>query len=221
MAYEFAEQMDWTWPDWIVYPDRRRHRHGRDVEGVRRDRAHRLGAGGRGRGWCRCRPRACAPIVRAFPAGRRRAEPWEDASNDRRRPARAARDWRLPDPSRRPRERRHRARRRTKRWSTACSRSAGTPGLSIAAPEGGAALVAVQRLVADGSNQAARSVVLFNTGGALKYLDVILPPAPSALSPHHPVRPPVCTAHRERWMPCLDCWAGFSSARSSAQSRNC
>ena len=44
---------------------------------------------------------------------------------------------------------------------------------SGAAPEGGAALVAIQRLVENGSIKPHESVVLFNTGGALKYLDVI------------------------------------------------
>jgi threonine synthase len=42
-----------------------------------------------------------------------------------------------------------------------------------AAPEGGAALAAIQRLVADGTMKRQESVVLFNTGGALKYLDVL------------------------------------------------
>jgi len=42
-----------------------------------------------------------------------------------------------------------------------------------AAPEGGAAFVAISRLVADGTIKADESVVLFNTGGALKYLDVL------------------------------------------------
>jgi threonine synthase len=42
-----------------------------------------------------------------------------------------------------------------------------------AAPEGGAALAAIQRLVADGTIKTHESVVLFNTGGALKYLDVL------------------------------------------------
>ena len=42
-----------------------------------------------------------------------------------------------------------------------------------AAPEGGAAFVAIQRLVEDGSIKPSESVVLFNTGGALKYLEVI------------------------------------------------
>jgi threonine synthase len=42
-----------------------------------------------------------------------------------------------------------------------------------AAPEGGAALVAIQRLVESGTIGKRESVVLFNTGGALKYLDVL------------------------------------------------
>ena len=42
-----------------------------------------------------------------------------------------------------------------------------------AAPEGGAALVAVERLVAAGAIERHDVVILFNTGGALKYLDVL------------------------------------------------
>jgi threonine synthase len=42
-----------------------------------------------------------------------------------------------------------------------------------AAPEGGAALAAIRALVADGSIRSNDRVVLFNTGGALKYLDAL------------------------------------------------
>ena len=42
-----------------------------------------------------------------------------------------------------------------------------------AAPEGGAALSAIRKLVADGTIKPHETVVLFNTGGALKYLDVL------------------------------------------------
>jgi threonine synthase len=42
-----------------------------------------------------------------------------------------------------------------------------------AAPEGGAALVAIEGLVKRGVIGHGESVVLFNTGGALKYLDVL------------------------------------------------
>ena len=42
-----------------------------------------------------------------------------------------------------------------------------------AAPEGGAALHAVRVLIAQGRIQPHDTVVVFNTGGALKYLDVL------------------------------------------------
>jgi len=42
-----------------------------------------------------------------------------------------------------------------------------------ASPEGGAGLAAVRRLVADRLIKRSDSVVLFNTGGALKYLEVM------------------------------------------------
>ena len=47
-----------------------------------------------------------------------------------------------------------------------------TEGIS-AAPEGGAALAAIRQLVTAGTIKPSDSVVLFNTGGALKYLDLI------------------------------------------------
>jgi threonine synthase len=42
-----------------------------------------------------------------------------------------------------------------------------------AAPEGGAALAAIRQLVANGSILSHETVILFNTGGALKYLDLM------------------------------------------------
>ena len=42
-----------------------------------------------------------------------------------------------------------------------------------AAPEGGAALAAIRHLVEDGTIRPTEFVVLFNTGGALKYLDAL------------------------------------------------
>ena len=44
-----------------------------------------------------------------------------------------------------------------------------------AAPEGGAALAALEILVRRGEVKPADTIVLFNTGGALKYLDVLNP----------------------------------------------
>ena len=136
--------------------DRRRHRHGRHVEGVRRDRAHRLDAAGHGgRGWCRCRPRAARRSSARFEQGAEKARAVGGRVDDRRRPARAARDRRLPDPARGARERRHRARRVRPVDGRRDAGDRQHEGVS-AAPEGGAALVAIQRLVADGTDQAAR-----------------------------------------------------------------
>ena len=42
-----------------------------------------------------------------------------------------------------------------------------------AAPEGGATLAALRALVHDGTINTSDSVVLFNTGGALKDLDIL------------------------------------------------
>ena len=42
-----------------------------------------------------------------------------------------------------------------------------------AAPEGGAGLEALRMLLRDGLVKSTETVVLFNTGGALKYLDVL------------------------------------------------
>jgi len=42
-----------------------------------------------------------------------------------------------------------------------------------AAPEGAASLSALRRLIADGKIKKHETVVIFNTGGALKYLDVL------------------------------------------------
>ena len=49
----------------------------------------------------------------------------------------------------------------------------GEEGIS-AAPEGGAALQAVKVLLRSGDLKPSDTVVLFNTGGALKYLDVLV-----------------------------------------------
>ena len=128
--------------------DRRRHRHGRHVEGVRGDGADRLeGAGtpaedglGAGRAL-----RADRPRVRA---GRRAVRDVAERADGGRRPARAEGDRRLPRAARRPRERRHRDRRLRRRHGRAtCARWARKEGIS-AAPEGGAALHALRVLLA-------------------------------------------------------------------------
>ena len=114
----------------------------------------------------------CAPIVRAFERGTEKAEAWANATTvaDGLRVPRAIGDFLIL-----------RAIRESGGTAVAVSdremidgmlEMGSTEGIS-AAPEGGAALAAVRRLIADGTIQRSESVVLFNTGGALKYLDVL------------------------------------------------
>ena len=172
MAFELAEQMSWQWPNWIVYPTG----GGTGMVGMWKafEELEAIGWGAAGR-----RPRmvsvqaeGCAPIVRAFSEGAEKARPWEGATTvaDGLRVPRAIGDFLIL-----------RAIRESHGTALAVSDAAMIHGMLelgsnegiSAAPEGGAALAAIERLVADGSIKAQESVVLFNTGGALKYLDVI------------------------------------------------
>jgi threonine synthase len=172
MAYELAEQMEWQWPDWIVYPTG----GGTGMVGMWKafDEIERLGWVPRGR-----RPRmvsvqatGCAPIVRAFERGSEDAPPWENPTTvaDGLRVPRAIGDFLIL-----------RAVRDSGGTAIAVPDAAmidgmlelgSTEGIS-AAPEGGAALAAIKALVADSAIRPSDRVVLFNTGGALKYLDVL------------------------------------------------
>lgn len=172
MAYELAEQLDWTWPDWIIYPTG----GGTGMVGMWKafDELERIGWVKRGR-----RPRMvsvqaehCAPIVRAFERGLEKAEPWEGAATvaDGLRVPRAIGDFLIL-----------RAVRESGGTALSVSDRAMVEGMLAigrhagvsAAPEGGAALAAITRLAAEGTIKSHESVVLFNTGGALKYLDVL------------------------------------------------
>jgi threonine synthase len=174
MAYELAEQMNWEWPDWIIYPTG----GGTGMVGMWKafDEIERIGWVKSGR-----RPRMvsvqaenCAPIVRAFNQGTPKAEAWEHASTiaDGLRVPRAIGDFLI---LRAVRESGGTAVAVTDRSMIDGMLAIGKHAGVSAAPEGGAALVAVERLVADGSIKPHESVVLFNTGGALKYLDVLAP----------------------------------------------
>jgi threonine synthase len=172
MGYELAEQMDWRWPDWIIYPTG----GGTGMVGMWKafDELEQIG-------WVvpQRRPRMvsvqaehCAPIVRAFEQGAEKAQPWEGAATiaDGLRVPRAIGDFLIL-----------RAVRESGGTALAVSDDCMVEGMLeigrregvSAAPEGGAALAAIQRLVSKGLIKPKESVVLFNTGGALKYLDLI------------------------------------------------
>jgi threonine synthase len=172
LAYELAEQMDWTYPDWILYPTG----GGTGMVGMWKafEELERIG-------WVQPqrRPRmvsvqaeGCAPIVRAFLGGQEKAAAWTDASTlaDGLRVPRAIGDFLIL-----------RAVRESGGTAIAVSDASmidgmlaigGNEGIS-AAPEGGATYAALGRLVEQGLIKQHESVVLFNTGGALKYLDVL------------------------------------------------
>ena len=172
MAYELAEQMDWRWPDWIIYPTG----GGTGMVGMWKafEEIERIGwvqAGKRPR-MVSVQAEHCAPIVRAFQQGTEKAQPWEGASTiaDGLRVPRAIGDFLIL-----------RAIRESGGTALAVPDRTMVEGMLAigkhegvsAAPEGGAAFVAIRRLVEDGSIKTDESVVLFNTGGALKYLDVL------------------------------------------------
>jgi threonine synthase len=172
MAYELAEQLGWKWPDWIVYPTG----GGTGLIGMWKafEEIEAIAWVARGK-----RPRMvsvqaenCAPIVRAYEEGKETADPWPNATTvaDGLRVPRAVADFLIL-----------RAIRESGGTAVAVADAdmvrdmveiGRLEGVS-AAPEGGAALTAIRKLVANGSIKPHDTVVLFNTGGALKYLDVL------------------------------------------------
>lgn len=172
MGYELAEQFKWKLPDWIIYPTG----GGTGLVGMWKAFAEMEAIGWVPSGH---RPRmvsvqaaGCAPVVRAFEQGTAKAAPWENAHTraDGLRVPRAIGDFLILQ----------------------AVRDSGGTALAVtdeqmvldmleigrhegvsAAPEGGAALSAIRRLAADDRIKRDDTVVLFNTGGALKYLDVL------------------------------------------------
>jgi threonine synthase len=114
----------------------------------------------------------CAPIVKAFEEGAERSTMWQNART-------VADGLRVPKAIgdvlvlRAVRESGGTALAVTDRDMVAAMRELGSLEGISAAPEGGAALHALQLLQQQGRVKSSDTVVLFNTGGALKYLDVL------------------------------------------------
>ena len=172
MAFELAEQLDWRWPDWILYPTG----GGTGLIGMWKgfEELETIGWVPRGH-----RPRmvsiqadGCAPIVNAYRAGADHAEPAVNPHTiaDGLRVPKAVGDFLML-----------RAIRESGGTAIAVSDDSMVEGMRrlgrlegiSAAPEGGAALSALDALVAAGQIGQDDVVVLFNTGGALKYLGVL------------------------------------------------
>jgi threonine synthase len=172
MGYELAEQMDWRLPDWIVYPTG----GGTGLVGMWKafDELEAIGwiAGGDRPRMVSVQAAGCAPIVRAFEQGAEKAAPWENAHTaaDGLRVPRAIGDFLILKAVR---DSNGTAVAVTDEDMVRDMVAIGSREGVSAAPEGGAALAAIRKLVADKRIARDESVVLFNTGGALKYLDVI------------------------------------------------
>ena len=173
MGYEVAEQLGWRLPDWIIYPTG----GGTGMVGMWKAFAEMeaigwLPQGGKRPRMVTVQAEGCAPIVRAFEQGDERSEMWKDAHTaaDGLRVPKAIGDFLV----------------------LRAVRESGGTGLAVsdanmiadmkltgalegisAAPEGGAAVHAARVLKATGVIQRDETVVVFNTGGALKYLDVL------------------------------------------------
>jgi threonine synthase len=171
MGYEVAEQLGWKMPQGIIYPTG----GGVGMIGMWKafDEMEQLGWIGSERPkMVTVQAAGCAPIVKAFEEGKSAAEMWAGAATFAAglRVPKAYGDYLILDILKRSR-------------GTAVSATddeildavrdwATTEGV-FAAPEGAAALVAYKKLRASGFFQADDSVVLFNTGSAYKYLDMM------------------------------------------------
>ena len=172
MGYEVAEQLGWVLPDWIIYPTG----GGTGMVGMWKAFAEMSELG-----WIdpHHRPHmvtvqaaGCAPIIRAFDEGAEKSVMWEGAKTvaDGLRVPKAIGDFLVL-----------RAVRESQGAAVAVEdadmvtgmRDLGTLEGVSAAPEGGAALHALRVLITAGRVKPDHKVVLFNTGGALKYLDVL------------------------------------------------
>ena len=171
MGYELAEQLDWILPDWIIYPTG----GGTGMVGMWKA-FEELSA----LGWIdpARRPHMvtvqaanCAPIIRAYDTGAERSEMWQGAATiaDGLRVPKAIGDFLV---LRAVRESQGAAVAVADEHMVTGMRDLGALEGISAAPEGGAALHAVRVLTAAGRIATADVVVVFNTGGALKYLEI-------------------------------------------------
>jgi len=184
MGFELAEQRDWRLPDVIVYPTG----GGTGLVGMWKAfyELEALGLIGAERPrMVSVQSEGCAPIVRAFEAGERFAEPWQDArtrASGIRVPS-AVGDFLILDSLR-------------ESGGTALSVSedsisemqtfAGRMGAGYASPESAAALAAVPELRNRGEIGPGEEVVVFDCGIGQKYPPPQDLPEPPVVDPEDP-----------------------------------
>jgi len=175
MGLELAEQLGWELPDVILYPTG----GGTGLIGMWKAFAELEAIGwlpsGKRPRMIACQSEGCAPIVRAFEAGEKHAPPFENAhtvASGLRVPV-AVGDFMILD---------------AVRESGGCAVTAPESciagwmeclakleGLAIC-PETAICMGALDQLLASGAIRPSESVLVFNTGGAMKYPDLIEEP---------------------------------------------
>ncbi len=174
MGLELAEQLEWTLPDWIFYPTG----GGTGLIGMWKAFAELETLG-----WLEnnskprmvaCQADGCAPIVRAFEAGERFADPIEAATTQASglRVPKAVGDFMILDAVRASNGSAESA--PEAELIPLMKRASALEGISLC-PESAACLSALKRMVRDGRVQPDERIVVFNTGAAQKYPDLFDP----------------------------------------------
>lgn len=169
MGYELAEQLGWELPDAVFYPAG----GGVGMIGMWKafDEMETMGwIGPKRPKMIAVQSAGCAPIVRAFEAGASRSEFWQNAQTvaSGLRVPKALGDFLVLDAAR-------------KSGGTAIAITdeemldaglelASEEGI-FAAPEGGACVAALKKLLATGFLKSEERIVIYNTGAGLKYLE--------------------------------------------------
>ncbi|MCM3906123.1 MAG: threonine synthase [Pyrinomonadaceae bacterium] len=169
LGYELAEQLDWTLPDVIVYPTG----GGTGLIGMWKafDEMEKMGwIGSKRPRMVTVQAAGCAPIVRAFEEGKRFAEEFPNAQTvaSGLRVPRAIGDFLIVDALR---ESGGTAIAVTDEELIAATHEIGAVEGLFCAPEGGACLPALRKMIKEGQVKPEEHVVLFNTGAGVKYLE--------------------------------------------------
>ncbi len=171
MGYEVAEQLGWRMPQGIIYPTG----GGVGLLGMWKafDEMEALGWINSARPKMICvQASGCAPIVKAWEEGKQSSEMWPNAAT-------LAAGLRVPKPYGDYlildilKKSKGTAISATDEEIVAATRHWAKVEGIFAAPEGAASLAAYRKLLANGFFKKEDTVVLFNTGNGLKYLDVL------------------------------------------------
>jgi threonine synthase len=169
MGYELGEQLNWDLPDVIIYPTG----GGTGLIGMWKafDEMEQLGwIGSKRPRMVTVQSATCAPIVRAFDKGERFADEFENASTvaSGLRVPKAIGDFLILDAIR---DSGGTAIAVTDDELIAAVSEIGAATGIFAAPEGAACLPALKKLIETGQVSAGETVVLFNTGSGIKYIE--------------------------------------------------